>query len=117
VRGRVANTPAASHTRLGHRHDHGRYGSGNEDGQQRAFGRNSYEFLHATADAVYCDAKRLATTLRVPERMWPPDRAAFDGHAISRAPGPAHRLTAPSVKHATPNQRVASQDSRSAEQV
>lgn len=31
-----------------------------------------------TADAVYRDAKRLGTTLQVPERMWPPDRAAFD---------------------------------------
>ncbi len=42
-----------------------------------------HEFLHgplddATADAVYRDAKRLATTLQVPERMWPADRAAFD---------------------------------------
>jgi uncharacterized protein (DUF2236 family) len=42
-----------------------------------------HEFLHgplddASADAVYHDAKRLGTTLQVPERMWPPDRAAFD---------------------------------------
>ena len=42
-----------------------------------------HEFLHgplddAAADAVYSDARRLATTLQVPERMWPPDRAAFD---------------------------------------
>lgn len=47
---------------------------------------DQHEFLHgpldpndpATADAVYLDAKRLATTLQVPDRMWPPDRAAFD---------------------------------------
>lgn len=44
-----------------------------------------HEFLHgplddATADAVYQDAKRLGTTLQVPERMWPPDRVAFDGY-------------------------------------
>jgi len=44
---------------------------------------DQHEFLHgplddATADAVYRDAKRLATTLQVPDRMWPPDRAAFD---------------------------------------
>ncbi len=42
-----------------------------------------YEFLHgplddAAADAVYQDGKRLGTTLQVPERMWPPDRVAFD---------------------------------------
>ncbi len=42
-----------------------------------------HEFLHGplddpAADAVYRDARRLATTLQVPERMWPPDRAAFD---------------------------------------
>ncbi|MCV7381008.1 hypothetical protein BST11_08825 [Mycobacterium alsense] len=42
-----------------------------------------HEFLHgplddATADAVYADARRLGTTLQVPERMWPPDRAAFE---------------------------------------
>ncbi|CPR03291.1 hypothetical protein BN971_00289 [Mycobacterium bohemicum DSM 44277] len=42
-----------------------------------------HEFLHGplddpTADAVYRDARRLATTLQVPEGMWPPDRAAFD---------------------------------------
>ena len=44
---------------------------------------DQHEFLHgplddATADAVYRDAKRLGTTLQVPERLWPPDRAAFD---------------------------------------
>jgi uncharacterized protein (DUF2236 family) len=44
---------------------------------------DQHEFLHgtlddATADAVYHDAKRLGTTLQVPERMWPPDRVAFD---------------------------------------
>lgn len=44
---------------------------------------DQHEFLHgplddAAADAVYVDAKRLGTTLQVPERMWPPDRAAFD---------------------------------------
>jgi uncharacterized protein (DUF2236 family) len=44
---------------------------------------DQHEFLHgplddATADAVYRDAKRLGTTLQVPERMWPPDRVAFD---------------------------------------
>jgi uncharacterized protein (DUF2236 family) len=42
-----------------------------------------HEFLHgplddAAADAVYQDAKRLGTTLQVPDRMWPPDRVAFD---------------------------------------
>jgi uncharacterized protein (DUF2236 family) len=41
------------------------------------------EFLHgpldeASADAVYRDAKRLGTTLQVPERLWPRDRVAFD---------------------------------------
>jgi uncharacterized protein (DUF2236 family) len=41
------------------------------------------EFLYgpmddAAADAVYLDAKRLGTTLQVPERMWPTDRTAFD---------------------------------------
>ena len=30
------------------------------------------------ADAVYDDAKRLGTTLQVPDRLWPPDRVAFD---------------------------------------
>ena len=30
------------------------------------------------ADAVYHDAKRLGTTLQVPESMWPSDRIAFD---------------------------------------
>ena len=44
---------------------------------------DQHEFLHgplddASADAVYRDAKRLGTTLQVPERMWPSDRAAFD---------------------------------------
>lgn len=44
---------------------------------------DQHEFLHgplddATADAVYRDAKRLGTTLQVPERLWPPDRVAFD---------------------------------------
>ncbi|UXA05026.1 DUF2236 domain-containing protein [Mycobacterium sp. SMC-2] len=44
---------------------------------------DQHEFLHgplddAAADAVYLDAKRLATTLQVSEDMWPPDRAAFD---------------------------------------
>src|SRR5947209_2433339 len=44
---------------------------------------DQHEFLHgplddAAADAVYRDASRLATTLQVPERMWPPDRVAFD---------------------------------------
>jgi len=44
---------------------------------------DQHEFLHgplddATADAVYRDAKRLGTTLQVPERMWPSDRVAFD---------------------------------------
>jgi uncharacterized protein (DUF2236 family) len=43
---------------------------------------DQHEFLHgplddAGADAVYRDAKRLGTTLQVPERMWPPDRVAF----------------------------------------
>ncbi|WP_180913994.1 oxygenase MpaB family protein [Mycobacterium vicinigordonae] len=42
-----------------------------------------HEFLHgplddASADAVYQDAKKLGTTLQVPDRMWPPDRIAFD---------------------------------------
>jgi len=41
------------------------------------------EFLYgplddAAADAVYRDAKRLATTLQVPASMWPPDRLAYD---------------------------------------
>ncbi|HET9877112.1 MAG TPA: oxygenase MpaB family protein [Mycobacterium sp.] len=44
---------------------------------------DQYEFLHgplddASADAVYSDARRLGTTLQVPEEMWPPDRAVFD---------------------------------------
>ncbi|WP_236982797.1 MULTISPECIES: oxygenase MpaB family protein [Mycobacterium] len=42
-----------------------------------------HEYLHgplddASADAVYQDAKKLGTTLQVPDRMWPPDRIAFD---------------------------------------
>ena len=42
-----------------------------------------HEFLHgplddATNDVVFQDAKRLATTLQVPDRMWPADRVAFD---------------------------------------
>jgi uncharacterized protein (DUF2236 family) len=41
------------------------------------------EFLYgplddAAADAVYHDAKKLGTTLQVPESMWPADRVAFD---------------------------------------
>jgi uncharacterized protein (DUF2236 family) len=44
---------------------------------------DQHEFLYgplddATAEAVYRDAKRLGTTLQVPEHMWPPDRDAFD---------------------------------------
>jgi uncharacterized protein (DUF2236 family) len=44
---------------------------------------DQHEFLHgpldeASAESVYRDAKRLGTTLQVPERMWPPDLAAFD---------------------------------------
>ncbi|HZA08494.1 oxygenase MpaB family protein [Mycobacterium sp.] len=44
---------------------------------------DQHEFLYgplddAAADAVYQDAKRLATTLQVRDDMWPPDRAAFD---------------------------------------
>jgi uncharacterized protein (DUF2236 family) len=44
---------------------------------------DQHEFLYgplddATAEAVYHDAKRLGTTLQVAERMWPPDRVAFD---------------------------------------
>ena len=44
---------------------------------------DQHEFLYgpledAAADAVYHDAKRLGTTLQVPEDMWPPDRVAFD---------------------------------------
>lgn len=44
---------------------------------------DQHEFLYGplddeTADAVYRDGKRLGTTLQVPERMWPPDRVAFD---------------------------------------
>jgi uncharacterized protein (DUF2236 family) len=44
---------------------------------------DQHEFLHgpldeAAAEAVYRDAKRLGTTLQVPERMWPRDPEAFD---------------------------------------
>lgn len=44
---------------------------------------DQHEFLHGTlddtaADAVYQDARRLATTLQVPTTMWPADRVAFD---------------------------------------
>jgi uncharacterized protein (DUF2236 family) len=31
-----------------------------------------------TADAMYRECRRIGTTLQVPERMWPPDRAAFE---------------------------------------
>jgi uncharacterized protein (DUF2236 family) len=31
-----------------------------------------------TADAIYRQCRRLGTTLQVPERMWPADRAAFE---------------------------------------
>jgi len=44
---------------------------------------DQHEFLYgplddASADAVYSDARRLATTLQVRDDMWPADRAAFD---------------------------------------
>ena len=44
---------------------------------------DQHEFLYGpldddAADAVYRDAKRLGTTLQVPESMWPVDRIAFD---------------------------------------
>jgi uncharacterized protein (DUF2236 family) len=44
---------------------------------------DQHEFLYGPldediADAVYQDAKRLGTTLQVPEKMWPTDRIAFD---------------------------------------
>ncbi|MBV8929343.1 MAG: DUF2236 domain-containing protein [Mycobacteriaceae bacterium] len=44
---------------------------------------DQHEFLYgpldaAAADAVYRDARHLATTLQVREAMWPPDRLAFD---------------------------------------
>ncbi len=44
---------------------------------------DAHEFLYgpldqAAAEAVYRDARRLGTTLQVPESMWPPDLAAFD---------------------------------------
>jgi uncharacterized protein (DUF2236 family) len=46
---------------------------------------DQHEFLHGplddeTADAIYADARRLGTTLQVQDRMWPPDRAAFDDY-------------------------------------
>ena len=46
---------------------------------------DQHEFLYGPlddveADAVYQDAKRLATTLQVRDDMWPPDRVAFDGY-------------------------------------
>jgi uncharacterized protein (DUF2236 family) len=37
----------------------------------------------ATADAVYHECRRLATTLQVPERLWPADRAAFERYWAS----------------------------------
>jgi uncharacterized protein (DUF2236 family) len=44
---------------------------------------DQHEFLYGpldddAADAVYRDARKLATTLQVREDMWPPDRVAFD---------------------------------------
>jgi uncharacterized protein (DUF2236 family) len=44
---------------------------------------DQHEYLHgpldeAAAHAVYLDARRLGTTLQVPEAMWPPDPIAFD---------------------------------------
>src|ERR1700758_3804255 len=44
---------------------------------------DQHEFLYGpldqdAANAVYQDAKRLGTTLQVPEKMWPDDRVAFD---------------------------------------
>jgi uncharacterized protein (DUF2236 family) len=44
---------------------------------------DQHDFLYGpldddTAEAVYRDAKRLGTTLQVAERLWPPDRVAFD---------------------------------------
>lgn len=44
---------------------------------------DQHEFLYGplddeSADAVYRDAKKLGTTLQVPDDMWPPDRGAFD---------------------------------------
>jgi uncharacterized protein (DUF2236 family) len=46
---------------------------------------DQHEFLYGplddtAADAVYHDAKRLGTTLQVPEDMWPADRVAFDAY-------------------------------------
>ncbi len=60
---------------------------------------DQHECLHgpldeASADAVYQDAKRLGTTLQVPERTWPPDRVAFD--APSAAPRPRRSFPLPS---------------------
>jgi uncharacterized protein (DUF2236 family) len=42
-----------------------------------------YTLLHgppdeATADAIYRESRRIATTLQMPEDMWPADRAAFE---------------------------------------
>jgi uncharacterized protein (DUF2236 family) len=42
-----------------------------------------HEMLHGpvdelTADAIYGECRRLATTLQVPEHLWPPDRPAFE---------------------------------------
>ena len=37
----------------------------------------------AVADAIYRECRRLATTLQVPDQMWPPDRAAFDRYWAS----------------------------------
>ncbi len=44
---------------------------------------DAHEFLYGpldddAADAIYRDARRLGTTLEVPDEMWPADRAAFD---------------------------------------
>lgn len=36
-----------------------------------------------TADATYRESRRLATTLQVPEQMWPADRAAFERYWAS----------------------------------
>jgi len=46
---------------------------------------DQHEYLNGpldktAADAVYLDARRLATTLQVREAMWPPDRIAFDDY-------------------------------------
>ena len=42
------------------------------------FGAVALSILFFSLGYVYRDAKRLGTTLQVPERMWPPDRVAFD---------------------------------------